>query len=92
MRTTPRSLFDLAPDGVYLALDIAIEAGGLLHHRFTLIPKRVQDGLLSAALSIAHRNERPPVRRHPVLRCPDFPPRPAQRQIRVITQSTQIVK
>ena len=52
MRTTSWGLLDLAPDGVYPAPYIAIETGGLLHHRFTLIPKRVRDGLLSAALSI----------------------------------------
>ena len=54
MRTTSRSLFDLAPDGVYLAPDIAIGAGGLLHHRFTFIPKfKYRESLLSAALSIS---------------------------------------
>ena len=53
-RTTSWSLFDLAPDGVYLAPDIAIGAGGLLHHRFTFIPKfKYRESLLSAALSIS---------------------------------------
>ena len=31
-----RSLYDLAPGGVYLATQIASRTGGLLHHRFTL--------------------------------------------------------
>ena len=31
-----RSLYDLAPGGVYLADNVAIIAGGLLHHPFTL--------------------------------------------------------
>ena len=30
------ALFDLAPDGVYRATDVATRTGGLLHHRFTL--------------------------------------------------------
>ena len=71
MRTTSWGLLDLAPDGVYPAPYIAIETGGLLHHRFTLIPKRVRDGLLSAALSIPLRG--PSIRRHAVLQCSDFP-------------------
>jgi len=32
-------LLDLAPNGGYLAADIAIRAGGLLHHLFTLTGK-----------------------------------------------------
>jgi len=37
MRTTSGSLFDLAPGGVYkLALPVARETGGLLHHPFSL--------------------------------------------------------
>ncbi len=94
-RTTSRSLFDLAPDGVYIAFPFSWKPGGLLHHRFTFTPIRQladRGSLLSAALSIIRRSEPPPVRRHPVLRCPDFPPRSAQRQIRVTTQPTQIVK
>ena len=30
------SLLGLAPGGVYLAASVARDAGGLLHHRFTL--------------------------------------------------------
>ena len=33
---TRRHPFDLAPGGVYLAAAVARDAGGLLHHRFTL--------------------------------------------------------
>jgi len=35
-------LFDLAPEGGYLAADIATRAGGLLHHLFTLTRLRSQ--------------------------------------------------
>ena len=33
---------DLAPGGVYQAAQVALSAGGLLHHRFTLTPGRVR--------------------------------------------------
>jgi hypothetical protein len=33
---------DLAPGGVYRAAQVALSAGGLLHHRFTLTPGRVR--------------------------------------------------
>src|SRR5713226_7789477 len=33
---------DLAPGGVYLAAQVTLSAGGLLHHRFTLTPGLVQ--------------------------------------------------
>jgi hypothetical protein len=32
------ALLDLAPGGGYLATDVTIRAGGLLHHLFTLTP------------------------------------------------------
>jgi hypothetical protein len=35
-RTAASSLFGLAPDGVYQAEQVALLAGGLLPHRFTL--------------------------------------------------------
>ena len=35
-RAAPSSLFDLAPDGGCLAAHIAVNAGGLLHHLFTI--------------------------------------------------------
>ena len=50
-----RSLYDLAPDGVYLAFPLSQGNGGLLHHPFTLTPirpKTHRGGLLSVALSI----------------------------------------
>ncbi len=34
------SLFNLAPEGGYLAMNIATHAGGLLHHLFTLTCRR----------------------------------------------------
>ena len=33
---------DLAPGGVYQAAQVALSAGGLLHHRFTLTPGRIR--------------------------------------------------
>ncbi len=36
----PTAPLDLAPGGVYLALRVTSEAGGLLHHRFTLTEDR----------------------------------------------------
>ena len=38
-RAAPSSLFDLAPDGGCLAAHIAVNAGGLLHHLFTMTGK-----------------------------------------------------
>ncbi len=35
-RATSTHLLGLAPDGVYLAVDVAVGAGALLPHRFTL--------------------------------------------------------
>ena len=48
-------LLDLAPGGVCLAADIAADAGGLLHRRFTLAdvrPQALPAIYLSVALSI----------------------------------------
>jgi hypothetical protein len=42
-------LCGLAPSGVCIATDIAIDTGGLLHHRFTLTNIAI-GGLLSVAL------------------------------------------
>lgn len=36
----PTAPLDLAPDGVYRAAQVALGAGGLLHHRFTLTGSR----------------------------------------------------
>ena len=65
-----RYLLGLAPDGVYIATNIATRTGGLLHHRFTLTDIAV-GGLLSVALSrgllrvgVTHR---------PAHWSPDFP-------------------
>ena len=67
-------LFDLAPDGVYRASDVTVGTGELLPHPFTLICRRntLTDGLLSVALSLGLPPV--PVKNHPVLRSPDFPP------------------
>ena len=67
------SLFGLAPDGVYLAFDVTAKAGELLPHPFTLTRQpELSGGLLSVALSLG--SPPVPVRDHPVLRSPDFPP------------------
>ena len=76
MRTTLHvktfaSLFSLAPDGVYLAIDFH-QCGALLPHLFTLTFYIIGGGIFSVALSV---DSRPPgVTWHPVLWSPDFPP------------------
>ena len=72
-RSTPCSLFDLAPGGVCLAKPVTRPAGELLPHRFTLTARArgPRGGLLSVALSLASRPVG--VTHHRVLRSPDFP-------------------
>ena len=65
---------DLAPGGVYLAAQVTLGTGGLLHHRFTLTEGRtdtVPGGLLSVALS--RGSPRVAVSHHPALWSPDVP-------------------
>jgi len=64
--------FDLAPGGVYRAVPVTRDAGGLLHHRFTLTdqPKLI-GGLFSVALS--RGSPRVAVSNHPALWSPDVP-------------------
>jgi hypothetical protein len=50
-RVAPVHLFHLAPDGVYLAINITADAGALLPHRFTLTPI-AGCNLFSVALSV----------------------------------------
>ena len=72
-----RVLSGLAPGGVYLAFPVTREAGGLLHHRFTLtwfVPlsnRRDPGGLFSVALACGL--PRVGVTHHPALRSPDVP-------------------
>jgi len=70
MRTTSQSLFDLAPDGVYRYFE-SLQRAVVSYTTFSPLP---EGGLLSVALSIACQGRPHPVRGHPVLRCPDFPP------------------
>ena len=76
-----RSLFDLAPDGVYPAIPLSRRPGGLLLHHFTLTPPK-RGGIFSVALSIpfdlanGSRASAEAAPWHPALRSPDFPPRP----------------
>jgi len=69
--------FDLAPGGVYRAAAVTCGAGGLLHHRFTLTPRRggaaTRGGLFSVALS--RGSPRVGVTDHPALWSPDLPHR-----------------
>ena len=72
-----RVLSGLAPGGVYLAFPVTREAGGLLHHRFTLtwfVPlsnRRDPGGLFSVALACGL--PRVGVTHHPALWSPDVP-------------------
>ena len=73
------SPLDLAPGGVYRAAAVTCGAGGLLHHRFTLTPRRgdaaTRGGLFSVALS--RGSPRVGVTDHPALWSPDLPHRAA---------------
>jgi hypothetical protein len=83
----------LALGGVYPAVSVTRDAGGLLHHRFTLTPALVKHtgrgGLFSVALS--RGSPRVAVSNHPALWSPDFPrtgsprPRPPCRLVRPTT-------
>ena len=66
-----RVLLGFAPGGVYLAGNVTIAAGGLLHHPFTLTTYRSGGGLLSVALS--RGSPRVAVSHHLALRSPDVP-------------------
>ena len=52
-RAAPSSLFDLAPDGGCLAARIAADAGGLLHHLFTIAAFGTAMPLARQFLSVA---------------------------------------
>jgi hypothetical protein len=68
------ALLDLAPGGVYLAVSVTCDAGGLLHHRFTLtLQPRLEGGLLSVALS--RGSPRIGVTDRPAVWSPDLPHR-----------------
>ncbi len=68
---------DLAPGGVYLAVAVACDAGGLLHHPFTLtLQPKLKGGLLSVALS--RGSPRVGVTDHPAVWSPDLPHRAAR--------------
>ena len=68
---------DLAPGGVYLAVVVTCDAGGLLHHPFTLtLQPKLEGGLLSVALS--RGSPRVGVTDHPAVWSPDLPHRAAK--------------
>jgi hypothetical protein len=76
-----RALLGLAPGGVYRAIPVTRDAGGLLLHRFTLTGPHGPGGLFSVALS--RGSPRVAVSNHPALWSPDVPrrraPGPARR-------------
>jgi len=74
MRTTSGSLFDLAPGGVYKLSQFPVRlvvSYTTLSALLVICFSKSISGLLSVALSISLWI--PPVRRHLVLRCSDFP-------------------
>jgi len=75
MGRATRSLLGLAPGGVWRAAPVARDAGGLLHHRFTLACAATAaiGGLLSVPLSVG--SPRLGVTQHRALWSPDFPRR-----------------
>jgi len=88
MRTTSGSLFDLAPGGVYKLSRSPVRlvvSYTTLSALLGICVSKFISGLLSVALSISLRI--PPVRRHLVLRCSDFPP---QHFVRVTIRPTQL--
>ena len=72
-------LLGLAPGGVYRADDVAVAAGALLPHRFTLTCDRFAEAIRPiGGLSLLHlsvRSPQPGSRQHPALWSPDFPRR-----------------
>jgi hypothetical protein len=71
-----RALLGLAPGGVYRAIPVTRDAGGLLPHRFTLTGPFGPGGLFSVALS--RGSPRVAVSNHPALWSPDVPRQRAQ--------------
>ena len=69
-------LLDLAPGGVYLAIYVTTNTGGLLHHPFTIAYNKIIkiSCLLSVALSVLYIYRDPPVKRRLILWSSDFPP------------------
>src|SRR5690606_181616 len=77
------ALFGLAPRGVYLAVPVTRNAGGLLPHPFTHhLCARGRHRLVYSLLHVPSPRpsaRRLPVRKHDALRCSDFPPRRKRR-------------
>lgn len=63
---------ELAPGGGYLADDITADAGGLLHHPFSLTCARRPSAVYSL-LPYTVTSRPPDSRQHPVLWSPDLP-------------------
>ena len=63
------SQFGLAPDGVYHAFNVTIEAVSS-YLAFSTLPRKL-DGIFSVALSVG--SPRPAVNGHPAYRSSDFP-------------------
>lgn len=69
-------LFDLAPDGVCLAEPVTRSAGGLLHHRCTLVQRPFSRRTTCFLLHCAVGSPRLGVTQHRALWSSDFPPVP----------------
>jgi len=65
-------LFGIAPDKAFLAIPVARDTGGLLHHHFTLA-NRLQNLLAVYFCGAGSALLQLPVRKYPALWCPDFP-------------------
>jgi hypothetical protein len=74
-------LFGLAPDGVYQAIPVTRDTGGLLPRHFTLTTP-ARGGIFSVALSFS--SPRLGVTQHPALWSSDFPPAPLQARRAII--------
>ena len=92
-----RALYGLAPGGVYLAFPVTREAGGLLHHRFTLTcgarlceHNQTAGGLFSVALACGL--PRVGVTHHPALRSPDVPRATFVTRGRLVNPSESILR
>ena len=71
----PCPLLGLAPGGVYRADDVAVAAGALLPHRFTLTCGRFPGPSAVSLCCTSVRSPRPGSRQHPARWSPDFPRR-----------------
>ena len=67
-------LFGLAPDGVYQAIDVTANTGELLPHPFTITLPPTMTARQSISVALSLGSPPVPVKDHPALWSPDFPP------------------